>query len=135
MFDRKTINKKIANVLTSMLVMVVAALFVMSFATQVNAQGSKANIKGEVIAVDDYARTVTVKSLEMLSSSGIGMNENITFSADKGTNVTSCTQNRIFNDINVGAKVAITYHELDGKLVADVIDIAPVVLAYACYDE
>jgi len=135
MFGRKTINRKMANLLTGVLVTIVAALFVMSFATQVNAQGSKANIKGEVIAVDDYARTVTVKSPEMLPSPGFGMNDNFTFATDKGTNVTSCTQNRIFNDINVGAKVAVTYHELDGKLVADVIDIAPVVLAYACYDE
>ncbi len=135
MFGRKTINRKMANLLTGVFVTIVAALFVMSFATQVNAQGSKANIKGEVIAVDNYARTVTVKSLEILPSPGFGMNDNITFATDKGTNVTSCTQNRIFNDINVGAKVAVTYHELDGKLVADVIDIAPVVLAYACYDE
>jgi len=117
------------------LAVLLAAFFVMGFAYQVNAQGTKANLKGEVVAVDDYAKTVTVKSMEMVPSSGIGMNDNITFTADKGTNITSCTQNRIFNDINTGAKVTVTYHELDGKLVADVIDIAPVVLAYACYDE
>jgi len=135
MFDRKTINRKMANLLTGMLVVVVAALFVMSFTTQVNALGSKANLKGEVVAVDDYVGTVTVRSMETVSSSGIGMKGNITFTTNKETNVTSCTQNRIFNDINTGAKVTVTYHELDGKFVADVIDIAPVVLAYACYDE
>jgi len=135
MFGRKTINREMANLLTGVFVTVVAVLFVMSFGTQVNALESKANLKGEVVAVDDYAKTVTVRSMEMVPSSGIGMNDKITFAADKGTNVTSCTQNRIFNDINTGAKVTVTYHELDGKLVADVIDIAPVVLAYACYDE
>ncbi|HUO77488.1 MAG TPA: hypothetical protein VMU21_07910 [Thermodesulfovibrionales bacterium] len=135
MSNRKTINKKMTNLLTGVFVTVVATLFVMSFAIQVNALESKANLKGEVVAVDDYAKTMTVKSMETVPSSGIGMNDNITFTADKGTYITSCTQNRIFNDINTGAKVAVTYHELDGKLIADVIDIAPVVLAYACYDE
>jgi len=135
MFGRKTINNKMANALTAMLVMVVATLFVMSFATRVNAEESKASLKGEVLAVDDYARTITVKSVEMVPFQGIWMKDNITFATDKGTNVTSCTQNKIFNDINVGAKVAVTYHEAEGKLVADVIDIAPIVLAYACYDE
>ena len=135
MFSRKTINKKMANVLTDMLVMVVAALFVMSFATQLNARESKANLKGEVVAVDGYAGTVTVKSMETVPSSGISMKDNITFATYKETNVTSCTQNRILNDINAGEKVTITYHEAEGTLFADVIDIAPVVLAYACYDE
>ena len=135
MFSRKTINKKMANVMTGMIVMVVAAIFVMSFATQVNAQGSKANLKGEVVAIDDYARTVTVKSMETIFSYGNSMKDNITVATDKETNVTSCTQNMIFSDLKVGEKVNITYHEAEGKLVADVIDIAPVVLAYACYDE
>lgn len=135
MFNRKTINKKMANVLTGMFMIGVAVLFVMSFATQVNAKGSKANLKGEVVAVDDFAGTVTVKSMETVPFSGIEMKDTITFKTNKETNVTSCTQNRIFNDINVGAKVAITYHEAAGKLVADIIDITPVVLAYACYDE
>ena len=135
MFGRKTINKRMANLLTGMGMMVITTLFVISFAAQVNAEGGMANLKGEVIAVDDYARTVTVKSMDMVPFQGIWMKDNITFATDKGTNVTSCTQNRVFNDINVGAKVAVTYHETEGKLVADVIDIAPVVLAYACYDE
>lgn len=135
MFSRKIINKKMVNVMTGMVVMVVGALFVMSFATQVNAQGSKANLKGEVVAIDDYARTVTVKSMETVPSSGIETEDNVTFTTDKETNVTSCTQNMIFSDLKVGEKVNITYHEAEGKLVADVIDIAPVVLAYACYDE
>ena len=135
MFDRKTINRKIANLLTGMLVMVVAALFLTSFATQVNALESKANLKGEVVAVDDYARTVTVKSMETAPSLGIGMKDNITFVTFNETSVTSCTQNRIFNDLKMGDKVNITYHVAEGTLFADVIDIAPVVLAYACYDE
>ena len=135
MFSRKIINKKMVNVMTGMVVMVVGALFVMSFATQVNAQGSKANLRGEVVAIDDYARTVTVKSMETIFSYGNSMKDNITVATDKETNVTSCTQNMIFSDLKVGEKVNITYHEAEGKLVADVIDITPVVLAYACYDE
>lgn len=135
MFGRKIIKKKIANVLTGMLVMGIAALFVVSFATQANAQGSKANLKGEVVAVDEYAGIVTVKSMEAIASSGISMKDNITFATFNETNVTSCTQNRTLNDLRMGDKVTITYHEAEGTLFADVIDIAPVVLAYACYDE
>ncbi len=124
-----------ANVLTGMLVMVVAALFLMSFAAQVNSQGSKANLKGEVVAVDDFAGTVTVRSMERIPSSGIEIDDKVTFTTDRGTNVTSCTQNMIFRDIGEGAKVTVTYHEAASTLVADVIDIAPVAIAYACYDE
>ncbi|HXX53279.1 MAG TPA: hypothetical protein VEI28_01770 [Thermodesulfovibrionales bacterium] len=135
MFSRKIIHKKMANILKNVLFVAVAGLFLMTFATQVNALESKANLKGEVVSVDDYARTVTVRSLETVPISGIGMKDSITFQTDKGTNVTSCTQNKAFNDINVGEKVTVTYHELDGKRFADVIDISPVVLAYACLDE
>src|SRR5512135_1446855 len=111
MLSRKIINKKMANVVAGVVVMVVAALFVMSFATQVNAQGSKTSLKGEVVAIDDYARTVTVKSMETIPSYGNSMKDNITVATDKETNVTSCTQNMIFSDLKVGEKVNITYHE------------------------
>jgi hypothetical protein len=135
MFGKKIIDGKMTNVLTGMLVMVVAGLFLISFATQVNSEVSKANIKGEVIAVDDYAGTVTVRSMERVPASGIEIDDKVIFTSDKGTNVTSCTQNRIFRDIGEGAKVTVTYHEAANRLVADVIDIAPVAIAYACYDE
>ena len=133
MFNRKTVNKKIANILTSLLMMGVMALFVMSFATQVNAQGIKATLKGEVVAIDENARALTVKSMEATTSYGSSMRNDITVSTDKGTNVTSCTQNRRFSDLKVGEKVDITYHMTEGKLVADIIDIAPIILA--CYDQ
>jgi len=123
MFGRIKINT--AN-LTGVFAMVIAALFLVSLATQVNAEESKANIRGEVVAVDHNAGTVTLRSLDK---------DTFTFSMDKGTNVTSCTQNMIFRDIGVGEKVTVTYHEAANRFVADVIDIEPVAIAYACIDE
>ncbi len=50
------------------------------------------------------------------------------------TKVMICYQNRSFEDIKVGEKVTVTYHEKDGKLFAVAIDIpTPFVAQVACY--
>ena len=126
MSKRTILNKRIAHVSTVMLVTVATVIFLMSMATQVTAEQSRAYLKGEVVAVDYNARTVTVSSNEKVA---------FTFAMDKGTYVTSCTQNMIFRDIGVGEKVAVTYHDAGDSLVADIIDITPASIAYACLDE
>jgi len=132
MFNRKTINEtRVATSVTTILIAVVALLFVMSFANQAAARGKMDSLKGEVVAVDGYNKTLTVKSIESSQSSPAGMEGEFVFDADRNTNVIWCSQNKTFEDIRAGDKVTVTYHERGGRLVADAIDIPPVVLA--CY--
>ena len=136
MFSRETINErksvKTMSLVISIFAFAVAALFVMSFAGPAVAAEKIATIKGEVIAVDHYAKTLTVKSKEPSLSSAFGTMGGFTFTTDQMTNVTSCTQNKTFEDIGVGEKVTVTYHEKDGKLFADAVDVG-VPLIIACY--
>jgi hypothetical protein len=136
MFDRETITErrsvKAVSLVTSIFVFVVAALFVMAFANPAIAGEKMATFKGEVIAVDHYAKTLTVKSKEPSLSSALGTMGGFAFATDEMTNVTSCTQNKTFEDIGVGEKVTVTYHEKDGKLFADAVDVG-IPLIIACY--
>jgi hypothetical protein len=91
-----------------------------------------ATLKGEVIAVDHYAKTLTVKSKEPSLSSALGTMDGFTFTTNEMTSVTSCAQNKSFEDIGVGENVAVTYHEKDGKLFADAVDVG-IPLIIACY--
>ena len=81
-------------------------------------------LKGQVAAVNSYEKTVTVLSF--------GEAGEYTFAVDKVTNVISCDENKTFNDIGAGEAVAVTYHEYEGKLIADAIDIPASDLV--CYD-
>lgn len=135
MLGKKTINGKgsvsVAG-LARIFAMAFVAIFVMSFASQSFAKEDMATLKGEVVGFDSYSRMLTVRSSEAIPSLSIGKEGEVTFSMDSMTNVTSCLQNKSFHDITIGEKVTVTYHERDGKLVANAVDIAPVVLA--CYD-
>jgi hypothetical protein len=135
MFGRETINEKrskAGTLVTRILLMAVAALFVMSFAYPAVANDNALTLKGEIVAVDNYAKTLTVKSLEKTRSSDMGLRGEFTFTMDKMTNVVSCTENKSLNDIGVGEKVTVTYYEKEGVLFADTIEIGiPIVVA--CY--
>jgi hypothetical protein len=128
MLGKTNIHKKgrrPASLAVSMLVTAVAVLFVLSFTHSAVAAENMSTLKGEVIAVDSYAKTLTVSSDELPGG--------ITFSSGNMTNVIRCYQNRTIGDIEVGERVAVRFHEEYGNLMADAIDIAPVFLA--CYDQ
>jgi hypothetical protein len=120
MFER--IDKRSARpftLYTGVLAIAVAALFIVSFATPALAAGEKiSTISGQVIAVDPYARTLSVKSSGRNESS-MGL---FTFSTDKMTSIVNCAQNESLRDIGVGQDVTVTYHEKEGKLFADVVE-------------
>jgi hypothetical protein len=122
-----------AGRVAGLLILVTAALIVFSFLNPaVVTAADTGAFKGEVVAIDSYGKTFTVKSLD----SGLYPMETageLTFSLDRSTNVTSCEQNRTAQDIGVGERVSVTYHEKGGYLIADAVDIAPVFLA--CYDQ
>ena len=116
-----------------MLAIAVSVFFVLSLAGVVIAEESMVTLKGDVVAVDKYSKTLTVKSIESAKSSGFGMKGQFTFDMDKMTNVTTCNLNKSLEDINVGEKVTVTYHLENGRFLADAVDIAPTFLA--CYDQ
>jgi len=126
MFGRETIKAK------RILVMVFAALFVLSFAYPALAGDNMLTFKGEIVAVDNYAKTLTVTSLGRNSSAGMDTKSAYTFKMDKMTNVVGCNENKSLTDIMTGEKVTVTYHEKEGSLIADTIEIGiPIVVA--CY--
>lgn len=129
MYDRK--DRRSAEpfkLFTGVLAVTVAVLFLVSFATPAAAAGEKiSTLSGQVIAVDPYAGTLTVKSSGRNESS-IGL---FTFATDKMTSIVSCAQNETLRDIGVGQDVTVTYHEKEGKLFADVVE-KKLTLALAC---
>ncbi len=113
---------------TGTMIFVVVALFSISLAGTAAAAGNAASIKGEIVAVDTYDGTITVRPL-----GAAGLVSPLTFAIDRGTSVTSCAMNRAVEDLMAGERVTIRYHETDGRLHAEAVDIPPVILA--CYDE
>ncbi|HAM51822.1 MAG TPA: hypothetical protein DCP92_14480 [Nitrospiraceae bacterium] len=111
MFDRKSIG-----VLTA----VVAALFVMAFAHQAFAfsagTGTPFTYSGNVIAIDDANRTVTVQA---------GPNDSIRFNLDEGGLVMRCSMSSSFDDLKIGDWVNVTYFQKGtGPYIASEIDSA-----------
>lgn len=136
MFGNKIMNDRRrageAGCVTGLLILVTAALVVFSFLNPAVVAANMGAFKGEVAAIDSYGKTLTVKSL----NSGLYPMETsgeLTFSLGRFTNVTRCDQNRTAQDIGVGERVSVTYHEKGGYFFADAVDIAPVFLA--CYDQ
>ncbi len=122
-----------ASLAAYVLVTAVAVLFVLSFTHYAVAAEGMAILKGEVIAVDSYGRTLTVRPIEAVESFSMWTGGGYTFTFDQMTNVIRCYQNKALEDIEVGERVTVTYHEEGGSLFADAIDIAPLFLA--CYDQ
>lgn len=139
MFDGKTISERssaiTADLVRRVVVVVVGLVLVMSYAIVANAQEKMSTLKGEVIAVDNYAKTLTVKASETSEPYMTGKDHVFSFDTNEMTNVKMCTMNKSFRDIGVGEKVTLTYHEKDRKLIADAIDIDVPTLSFACYDQ
>jgi hypothetical protein len=136
MSGREDLNEKkrdkAANLATRVFAVVIATLFVMLFASAaIAAENNMVTIKGQIVAADGYANTVTVQSIEKAPSPDMLTTREYTFAVDKMTNVTSCNQNKTLNYIGRGEEVTVTYHEYGGKLIADAIDIAAT--SVVCY--
>jgi len=129
MDDRKVKSSaKSFKLFTGVLAVTIAALFMVSFAAPAVAAGEKmSTLSGQVIAVDPYAGTLTVKSSGRNEAS-MGL---FTFATDNMTSIVSCAQNKALRDIGAGQDVTVTYHEEEGKLFADIIE-KKLTLALAC---
>lgn len=122
MLGRKKINKrKAAVLLTGLFAVVAAALFATSFAhSAYDDQGKMVSFKGEVIAIDPAANTFTAKSIESAEeSSPITLKGELTFVMDELTKVKECDKDMAFSDLKVGDHVSVSYHEKEGKSLAD----------------
>ncbi len=119
----RTASVRTAFVAAWILVMAVAAFFVLQPLNQAYADESMMTIKGRVASVDSYDKTFAV----------LGSEGKIALSTGKSTSFTLCDRNSSFGSLASGQDVTVTYHEYDGSLIADAVDIAPVVLA--CYNQ
>ena len=125
MRGRKTIEKnKAAVLLTGLFAVVAAVLFATSFAQSTYHEGKMVPFKGEVTAIDPAAKTFTVQSLESAKSeSAITLKGELTFAMDEWTKVKDCGKDISFSDLKVGDRVSVSYHEKEGKSLADSIAI------------
>ncbi len=122
MDGKKNISKR-AVIASGLFAVAIAAFFVILMASQASAYENMMMIQGRVTSVDNFDRTFSV----------IGAEGVVTLTADKATSMTLCDRNMGFGNIAAGQNVTVTYHDYNGKLVADAVDIAPVVLA--CYNQ
>jgi len=129
MLSTKTINKrKTAVLLTGLFAVVAAALFATSFVhsaySAYDEEMKMVAFKGEVTSIDPDAKTFTVRSLESAKSeSAITLKGELTFAMDEWTKVKQCDEDKVFSDLKVGDHVSVSYHEKEGKSLADSIAI------------
>jgi len=106
--------------LTGFVVLIVAALFVLSFTNTAFTQGivqGKGPLTGEVIAVDSghHLRTLTLQS----SSIGQYPNDELNIFLSQNTKVKICGMREPAKDVAVSRNATIRYHEVAGLAVAD----------------
>src|SRR5512135_1096840 len=101
--------------------MTVAVLMLVTFTVAATALEQHYSLEGKVLGVDYLARTLTMKTEEPLLPSIFGTSNEYTFTLGEMVNVLMCSQNKTFEDINVGDRVKVIYHETEGNLIADTI--------------
>ncbi len=117
--DDRTDNKFLFKLLTGVLAVIALVLLMASVAVPKAMAEETWTISGQVIGVDPYAGTLTIKLN--------GRSDSLIFHTDQMTSIRSCEQSRTIRDIGVrdiemGKDVAVTYHEKEGKLLADLVE-------------
>ena len=121
----------VLNLLAAMFISVAAMLFLVSFANNAIATERMSTLKGEVIAIDTYDNLLIVRPSDASLASTLGEAGDVTFSLNNMTDISSCTQSKTAEDLVIGEKVTVRYHQGEGKLFADAVTAEPVILA--CY--
>ena len=113
---------RMAMYLTWLLVLVLSAVFVVTFtgiafSTPMMPSGAKETLRGEVIAVDNGMAIGNVT----LESSHLGKypNNDLNVFLNQTTSVNVCGREGTTNDIDVGRHAIVTYHEVGGVPLAD----------------
>ncbi len=129
MFKAESGRSSAVRLLTRISALLAMLILVLSFTTPAVAMDSR--ITGVVTAVDTYSGTLVVRPADN-QPSAMAMTE-YTFVLRHGTRVVLCDQNSTVENLGIGQRVTVTYHEQDGKTIADRIDIsappAPVIVA------
>jgi len=131
MFLRKNISTETAKMLKIM-VMLLAAVFVMSLAMTTNAQAF--SLTGKVIAIDTDKKTISVAAYYgpdyTLSQFG-GADRINTFAVERGAVVMKGSESKDFKDLRVGDWVTVSYSEDGGgRILAGAIALTAPPIAY-----
>jgi hypothetical protein len=118
-----TAKTRIDEFLAGMFVLAVAALFVISFANSVVAEGI-VTYSGEVVAIDSGSRMLTVRAGGSPETMGTWLKGELSFTVDDNTTLMSCNEIKNFEDIRAGDAVTVTYYEKEGKPFADFVSFA-----------
>ncbi len=115
-------SAKTAMLLTGFIILIAAALIVLSFTNTAFTRGSmqtgeKVALKGEIVTVDNghHLRTLTLRSDEI----GRYPSDKLNIFLNQGTKVKVCGMREPAKDIRVSRNATIVYHELGGLAVAD----------------
>ncbi len=101
------------------LMVVLAALFVMAFAYQAQAtvfssSGVPFSYTGKIVALDDHDKILTVQA---------GPNDELTFNLNDNGAVMKCSMSESFASLKIGDKVTVSYFDPgDGSYIASEID-------------
>ena len=101
------------------LVIGLALIFVVSLAIVAIASEEMYSLKGPVVSVDAGAKTVTVHSVEGVTTADNNRwKGDVTFSTDDMTKISMHKEMKTLNDLKAGQNVKVKFHEKDGKSVA-----------------
>ncbi len=104
---------KNGSILLRSFLIAVAVLFVAAYANPAIAKVKVLSVSGQVVTLDNAAKALTVKAKK----------GEVTIAADQMTKVAMGKKKKTFEDLKVGDKVTVTYHEKENKSIANSISI------------
>ncbi len=124
MLGRKMIKRNLStetvNILRVVMIAAVSAVLVMGFAFPAlafNASSTPFSYSGKIVAIDDFAKTITVQA---------GIDDQLTFRVNDIASVTRCNSPESFSNLRVGDEVTIAYYETGvGNLITNDVALLP----------
>ncbi len=96
-----------------------AVIFVVSFAVVAIAAEEMFSLKGPVVSVDSGAKTVTVHSVEGVSTATDNRwKGDVIFTTNDMTKIIMGKEKKAFSDLKAGQEVKVKFHEKEGKSIA-----------------
>jgi hypothetical protein len=96
-----------------------AVLFVVSFAVVSIAAEEMFSLKGPVVSVDAKAKTVTVHSVEGVTTAADNRwKGNVIFATNDMTTIMMGKEKKAFGDLKAGQELKVKFHQKEGKSIA-----------------
>ena len=96
-----------------------AVIFVVSFAVVAIAAEEMFSLKGPVVSVDAKAKTVTVHSVEGVTTAADNRwKGNVIFATNDMTKIMMGKEKKAFTDLKAGQELKVKFHEREGKSIA-----------------